>query len=175
MSQDPYEIDCHPLSMGDKAEGWKVSIFLGVGETVRNEREAGFSNKAYKTTSTTVEFGSTPFNLYPGILTSKSEQNSSCAPFSSPKHHHLPARPRVKGTHLHLLQRAWMLPMPANFPWVSLAMNKSLLSPELGLSYCRTKQKAGWGGQQVLFLKHIWESAIKQRRGAGGREGPPKS
>lgn len=37
MSQDPYEIDCHPLSMGDKAEGWKVSIFLGVGETVRNE------------------------------------------------------------------------------------------------------------------------------------------
>lgn len=58
--------------------------------------------------------------------------------------------------------------MPANFPWVSLAMNKSLLSPELGLSYCRTKQKAGWGGQQVLFLKHIWESSIKRRRGQGG-------
>lgn len=49
MSQDPCETDCHPLSMGDKAEGWKVSIFLGVGETVRNETgELGFQTKHIK-------------------------------------------------------------------------------------------------------------------------------
>lgn len=59
-------------------------LLRGWGDSEKWDREAGFSNKAYKTTSTTVEFGSTPFSLYPGILTSKSEQNSSVHPFLPP-------------------------------------------------------------------------------------------
>lgn len=60
--------------------------------------------------------------------------------------------------------------MPANFPRVSLARDKPLPSPELALSYCRTRGEAGWGGQQVLFLKHIWESSIKR----GGKSTKPE-
>lgn len=50
----------------------------------------------------------------------------------------------------------------ANISQLSKAPNKALPTPELALPHCRTKQEAGWGGQQVLFLKHIWENSIKR-------------
>lgn len=56
-----------------------------------------------------------------------------------------------------------------------LSTGQTFPSPELGLSCCRTRRKAGWGGQQVLFLKHIWESSIKRVGAGGGRGGSPQN
>lgn len=59
--------------------------------------------------------------------------------------------------------------MPANFPHVSLALNKPFPSPELALPYHRTGQEAGWGGQQVFISKAHMGKLHKK-----GKKGPPK-
>lgn len=55
--------------------------------------------------------------------------------------------------------------MPANFPQISLVLNKPPPVLHWADHIQRAKQKAGGGGQQGLFLKNIWESFIKSGEG----------
>ena len=58
--------------------------------------------------------------------------------------------------------KGWMRTMPADFH--RFQQHPAKLSPTLELAspHLRTRQKAGWGRQQVLFLKHRWENTIKR-------------
>lgn len=72
--------------MDDSTEGWKVSMFLGPGETVsgRRGREARVFKQSIKNNVNNRRVSSTPFDLYPGIPKSKSEQISHVHLFLPP-------------------------------------------------------------------------------------------
>lgn len=67
-----------------------------------------------------------------------------------------------RNTHCCLLQRAGCPQCQQTSHRFQQHPAKLSLTPELASPHLRTRQEAGWGRQQVLFLKHRWENTIKR-------------
>lgn len=65
-------------------------------------------------------------------------------------------------THFCLLQRAGCAQCQQTSHRFHQHPAKLSPTPELASPHLRTRQEAGWGRQQVLFLKHRWENTIKR-------------